>query len=102
MRCKVCGRDFIAHRSDALYCGQNCRKRASRKRERIHQDAARLSHDLSAMADLMANPEYSDQARGALLELLAQISNSLLVTPAVVTQKSTWNKRDAGDGHITR
>lgn len=101
MRCKVCGRDFIARRSDALYCGQNCRKRASRKRERINQNAARLSHDLSDMAELLANPEYSDQARGALLELLAQISNSL-VTTAAVTEKSTWNKRDAGDGHITR
>lgn len=95
MRCKVCGQDFTAHRSDALYCGQNCRKRASRKGQRINQDAARLSHDLSEMAELLSNPDYSDRARGVLLELLAQISNSLLVTPASVTEKTGAPKRDA-------
>lgn len=41
MPCMECGQNFSARRTDAMYCGPSCRKKANRRKAQV-QEAAQL------------------------------------------------------------
>ena len=46
MPCMECGKTFTAARDDACFCGPSCRKKASRRKERIQQALVNAMRDI--------------------------------------------------------
>lgn len=81
--CLECKHKFTA-RTDAKFCGPNCRKQASRRKERTRRMASNV---ISALANIERMVrDYPDVAIVASLEI-ERIRNRLNVTLAGVTPK---------------
>ena len=46
MPCMECGKTFTAARDDACFCGPSCRKKASRRKERVQQALVNAMRDI--------------------------------------------------------
>jgi len=62
--CKCCNRTFAAPRSDAAYCGAECRRESARQAARAHGERAHKasSHKCKECRKVFA-PEYGDKRR---------------------------------------
>lgn len=82
--CLECKRSFYAARDDAKFCGQNCRRQASRRKDRARRIASAAITALDQMRRLVK--DYPDVGIVASLEL-ERVKSSLSVTIAAVTPK---------------
>lgn len=82
LHCLECKRSFKAHRSDARFCSQNCRKQASRRKERTRRMARNAINCLLSIQRMVR--DYPDVGIVASLEV-EKIQNTLNVTLAAVT-----------------
>lgn len=78
--CKVCGNGFTAHRSDAKYCGPNCRKTYSRKRQGMKREKRRAIDAIRELRILAGDDPK-------LLDLASRLEDEIAVTLAGVTDK---------------
>lgn len=85
--CKQCKQPFSANRSDAMFCGANCRKAHQRKRKQVDIDGKRLLGALRAYALHVHDDDVKEIALGWLMQIAHQ--PALSVTLAAVTDKST-------------
>lgn len=83
--CQECGYPLPeGKRSDTRFCGQNCRKQASRRKDRIRRMASKAIAEIETIKRFMN--KYPDCGIVAALELerIASVAN---VTLAAVTDK---------------
>jgi hypothetical protein len=71
--CKQCGRTFEASRYDAKFCGQNCRKAHSRKRENADKDGKTLFYSLQRYAQLRSDDDLRGVVEGWLIQIKEMI-----------------------------
>lgn len=67
VRCRECGREFVAHRSDAERCSSTCRANATRRKQRsdlaearallLRQTEAIIAGDADALARVQRDAE---------------------------------------------
>lgn len=83
MTCDQCGREFESGRQHTKYCGPNCRKAASRRKEQIRRSANK------AIAEIRAIQSYTKKYEGlemvGAVELERILSELQSVTAASVT-----------------
>lgn len=72
-KCLECGTEIPwNYRSDKKYCGDNCRKRASRRSENLEKVASTVKLEIHAIAQLLSDERYRKQAMQLLEEITAE------------------------------
>lgn len=70
--CEICGKEFVAQRSDARFCTATCRKRNSRRKESIERTGSNILASISALnRDREKHPDLApliDEIRAAIVD----------------------------------
>jgi hypothetical protein len=77
--CEMCGNSFQASRWDAKFCGQNCRKKFSRRKEQIRRAASSAIAEIRFIQSMMRQHEDLQIVGG--LEIEKILSEARNVTP---------------------
>jgi hypothetical protein len=84
MPCLECGQNFSTRRCDAKYCSQNCRKQASRRKEKVELACSVALQQIELIQ--RTRRERSD-LEWECYSALRKIAAALGVTAATVTDK---------------
>lgn len=99
-KCLECGKEIPwSDRSDKKYCGQNCRKRASRRAESMTKQAHAALRLIQDIAGQTSDKRYRDHALRLLDEL--QLFIGATVTTAAVTIQD-HDSRDTRRSHTSQ
>jgi len=70
--CEICGKEFVARRSNARFCTATCRKRNSRRKESIERTGSNILASISALnRDREKHPDLApliDEIRASIVD----------------------------------
>lgn len=84
-KCVECLMEFQPKRKDAKFCGQNCRKRHSRRKESMRREMFKAMSHIDTIKWFM---ERHEDLAELGLELLSKLEGKVRVTVAAVTDKN--------------
>lgn len=97
-RCPHCGRLFIAHRSNAVYCTVTCRVAAHRERERVAARGVNLRDvTAAAIAQFVADADFLTRSAVALDDYLALVAVARHALSYVPAGAIRWRCSQCGD-----